>query len=164
MLAPNIGLIPIDRACAALITRKADEFDEQHHVDSSGVREQLAAVVKMTPKAILDAGEWGTFFLYDRDTRQVAGSCGFKSPPTRSGKVEIAYFTFPPHEGKGFATAAVNMLVALALESIDVAEVIAHTLPEPNASTHVLEKCAFVRAGDYNDPEDGAVWRWRYGP
>jgi RimJ/RimL family protein N-acetyltransferase len=164
MLPPNIGLIPIDRAAAALITRKADEFDEQYNVDSSGVREQVAAVIKMTPAAMLDAGEWGTFFVYDRDTRLVAGSCGFKSPPTPSSKVEIAYFTFPPHEGKGFATAMVNMLVALALESIDVAEVIAHTLPQPNASTRVLESCAFVRDGDDVDPEDGPVWRWRYGP
>jgi ribosomal-protein-alanine N-acetyltransferase len=32
------------------------------------------------------------------------GTCGFKSPPS-NGRVEIAYFTFPPFEGKGIATA-----------------------------------------------------------
>ena len=31
------------------------------------------------------------------------GTCGFKSPP-QSGRAELAYFTFPPNEGKGVAT------------------------------------------------------------
>ena len=40
---------------------------------------------------------------------QVVGTCGFKTPP-KDGRVEIAYFTFPGHEGKGIA---IVMLLAL---------------------------------------------------
>jgi RimJ/RimL family protein N-acetyltransferase len=36
----------------------------------------------------------------------------------------------------------------------------AHTLPQANASTRVLEKCGFAHAGAIDDPEDGWVWRW----
>jgi ribosomal-protein-alanine N-acetyltransferase len=30
------------------------------------------------------------------------GTCGFKGPP-KNNRVEIAYFTFPGHEGRGYA-------------------------------------------------------------
>lgn len=36
----------------------------------------------------------------------------------------------------------------------------AHTLPERNASTRVLEKCGFTLVGEVVDPDDGVVWRW----
>jgi RimJ/RimL family protein N-acetyltransferase len=164
MSPPQVGLIPIDRACAALLARDPGEFDQLHGVDSSAAREHLASVLAMTPPALLDAGDWGTFFAYERETRRIVGACGFKASPSPGGAVEIAYFTFPPVEGHGFATGMINALVVRALASIDVAEVIAHTLPQANASTRVLEKCAFLRAGERVDPEDGPVWRWRYGP
>jgi RimJ/RimL family protein N-acetyltransferase len=164
MLAPTVGFIAIDRNCAALIAREPDEFDKVLNVDSADVRDPLKAVIKMMPQAMLDAGEWGNFIAYDDETRRVVGSCGYKTPPAPNGSIEIAYVTFPPYEGQGFATAMVGALVSYALDSIDVSEVIAHTLPEANASTKILEKCAFQRAGEANDPEDGPVWRWRYGP
>src|SRR3712207_7520999 len=33
----------------------------------------------------------------------VVGSCAFKGPPTADGTVEIAYYTFGPYEGQGYA-------------------------------------------------------------
>ncbi len=36
----------------------------------------------------------------------------------------------------------------------------AHTLPENNASAHVLKKCGFDFVGEVVDPEDGRIWRW----
>jgi RimJ/RimL family protein N-acetyltransferase len=164
MSPPQVGLIPIDRASTALLARDPAAFDEQHGIDTNAVREQLASVIAMTRPALLDAGEWGTFFAYERQTRRIVGACGFKAQPSPDGKVEIAYFTFPGFEGQGFATGMANALVVRALASIDVAEVIAHTLPQEGASTRVLEKLAFLRAGERVDPEDGPVWRWRYGP
>jgi len=40
----------------------------------------------------------------------------------------------------------------------------AHTLPEPNASTRVLQKCGFEQVGEVTDAEDGLVWRWERRP
>lgn len=37
------------------------------------------------------------------ETDTIVGTCAFRSPP-RSGEVEIAYFTFPEFEGRGFTT------------------------------------------------------------
>ena len=43
---------------------------------------------------------WLGYLALDPQTNMIVGSCGFKHP-CRDGAVEIAYFTFPGHEGQG---------------------------------------------------------------
>jgi beta-keto acid cleavage enzyme len=74
--------------------------------------------------------------------------------------VELAYFTFPAWEGRGYATAMADALRALAASTGQVSIVRAHTLPLPNASGHILQTPGFTRVGEVLDPEDGLVWRW----
>jgi len=95
------------------------------------------------------AGESGVF----------VGTCAFKTLPNEQG-VEIAYFTFPGHEGRGVATRMAKRLVEIA-EIHLVRPVRAQTLPEQNASTHILEKLGFTCVGAVQHPEDGEVWEWR---
>ncbi|HWY76178.1 MAG TPA: GNAT family N-acetyltransferase [Verrucomicrobiae bacterium] len=90
----------------------------------------------------------------------VIGLCGYKGPPSQDGVVEIAYGLAPAYRGRGYATEAAQELVARAFSGGLVRRVIAHTLPELNASTRVLARCGFARLGDVIDPEDGLVWRW----
>ncbi len=52
------------------------------------------------------------------------------------------------------------MLIARAVASGGVSTLRAHTLPEHNASTKVLEKCGFKLVGEVMHPEDGLIWRW----
>jgi ribosomal-protein-alanine N-acetyltransferase len=104
--------------------------------------------------------EWGGFLAIDPTTRAVVGTCGFVDAPDADGCVEIAYFTFPPFEGKGWGTAMAAALRAYAAASGAARTVRAHTLPEPNASTRILERNGFVQVGDAVDHEVGRVWRW----
>ena len=90
----------------------------------------------------------------------VVGSMGFKGPPDNHGVVEIGYGVVPAFQGRGYATEATEAALETALGHKDVCLVRAHTLPTPNASTRVLEKCGFERVGQVDDPEDGLVWRW----
>jgi ribosomal-protein-alanine N-acetyltransferase len=90
------------------------------------------------------------------------GTCAFKSAP-RDGRVEIAYFTFPGHEGRGVATAMAAKLVAVARAASPGITVIAQTLPHPSASTRILERLGFERSGVVEHPEDGTVWEWELG-
>jgi RimJ/RimL family protein N-acetyltransferase len=89
----------------------------------------------------------------------LVGTCAFKSPP-RDGAAEIAYFTFPQHEGRGIATAMAERLVQLAHDADPRVRVFAQTLPRTGASTSVLTKLGFVRGADVRHPEDGLVWEW----
>lgn len=88
------------------------------------------------------------------------GLCSFGGPPTPEGTVEISYGIAPSYRGRGFATQAAEMLMARALASGCVQTLRAHTSPEHNASTRVLEKCGFTWQEEVTHPEDGLIWRW----
>ena len=100
---------------------------------------------------------WGSYLAYAGGTAVAMGA--FKSAPDAAGTVEIAYITFPAHEGKGYARAMVPALTSMAMEH-GASLVIAHTLPEENASNRALRSSGFAFAGEVNDPEDGLIWRW----
>lgn len=123
----------------------------------------VQAVARQTLSFVHQAGitaPWAGYLAVDPLTRIVVGTCAFKGPPDVRGEVEVAYFTFPTHEGQGHATAMARALCARAAASVGVTRVRAHTLPERNASVRVLEKLGFQWDGDVQDPEDGPVWRW----
>ena len=88
------------------------------------------------------------------------GFGGFVGQPDQHGTAEIGYLTFPAHEGQGVASAVAAGLIAIAREQ-EIRAVIAHTLPEENASTAVLRHNGFARDGEAVDPDEGTVWRWR---
>ena len=127
----------------------------------SEMKEQLSADWLAQLEAATEADPWvHGFKLVHRETGEVVGQCGFKGPPDADGAVEIAYGIAPEHQGQGYATEAAQAQTTYAFNSPDVKLVRAHTLREPNASTRVLTKCGFEKIGDFEDPEDGLVWRW----
>ncbi|MBB4284348.1 GNAT family N-acetyltransferase [Roseospira goensis] len=102
---------------------------------------------------------WIGYLAAEPRGAQVVGACGFKGP-CRGGVVEIAYFTFPPFEGRGHASAMAGALLDLVAGRPEVREVIAHTLRQDGPSVRVLVAHGFRRLGEIDDPEDGRVWRW----
>ena len=132
-------------------------------IDALGPSEKAAVSADWLRKldAATSADPWiHGFTLVLREGDIVVGQCAFKGPPNPEGVVEIAYGIAPDHQGNGYATEAANVLVAYAFASGLVRLVLAHTLPESNASTSVLTKCGFRNVGEVVDPEDGVVWRW----
>lgn len=107
---------------------------------------------------------WGGYLALDPATAVVLGTCGFKGPPDPDGAVEIAYFTFPGGEGQGIGTAMALALSRLASREPGVRLLIAHTLPELNASGRILTRAGYRHTADLVDPEDGPVWRWERDP
>lgn len=91
----------------------------------------------------------------------LVGSAGFKGPPDSDGVVEIGYSVIAPFQRHGHASAAVALLVKAAFAEPEVAAIIAHTAPDGVASQAVLRRCGFVIDGAAEDPDDGAVLRWR---
>ena len=103
---------------------------------------------------------WLGYLAIDTASRLVVGSCGFKGNPNDNGEVEIAYGTFPPHERRGVASFMAEQLCRIASNDQGVKKILAHTLPETNASGRVLLKNGFEKIGEVVDPDDGPVWRW----
>lgn len=104
--------------------------------------------------------KWYGYLAISTETSEIVGTAGFKGAPTTAGEVEIAYFTFPEYERRGFATVMAQELVAIARSAPEARKIVAHTLPENNASTRILEKLGLTLVGVRTDPEDGPVYRW----
>jgi ribosomal-protein-alanine N-acetyltransferase len=100
------------------------------------------------------------FSVVERESGAHVGDCVFKAPPSADGMVEIAYAIEPEHQDKGFATEAVQLLLAFGFQDERIKVVRAHTLEATNASARVLTKCGFKNLGEVIDPEDGPVIRW----
>ena len=104
---------------------------------------------------------WGPRLFVVDAPRTLVGWGGFKGPPDGDGAVEIGYAVAPSWQGRGIATVAVNELLREAWSAREIRRVLAHTLPEPNASVRVLEKSGFAREGEDLDGDVGHVWRFR---
>ena len=101
---------------------------------------------------------WMGCLVLQEDT--IVGTCAFRSPP-RNGEVEIAYFTFPEFEGRGFATKMARHLIEIAQATVPGIRIFAFTLPEKNVSNRILGKLGFNFAGETRDEDDRVVWRWQ---
>ena len=148
-----------------------DQYEQRFGIRlAEGLREFLVSD-EVSPawmeqvKAATEADPWvyGFGVMHLQDDRMI-GVGGFKGPPDSEGVVEIAYAIVPTYEGKGYATEVACALLIHAVDAGSARIIRAHTLPERNASTRVLEKCGFRCLGEVIDPEDGAVWRWEYRP
>ena len=95
---------------------------------------------------------------------RLVGICGFKGPPGDAGCVEIGYSVLETEQRKGFASAAVALLVARAFRDARVKSVSAETLPSLVASQRVLERCGFSIASTRTDPQLGEILRFLRRP
>ena len=165
----KIELLGLDLKDWARVAEGPATFAEEHQLVIGAENDLLRSVAEQTLAMFERTGvttrSWTGFLAVDRacDTDGRA-TCGFKSSPDANGTVDIAYFTFPNFEGRGVASAMATGLVECARGSIGVRRLLAHTLPEQNASTRILEKVGFLRTGGVVDPEDGPVWRWERDP
>jgi RimJ/RimL family protein N-acetyltransferase len=159
----QIALLLIDQDLSTDLDRGHEAFEKLHDVhlltNVMVVREVIHQTLVMMAANPRDA-MWGGYLGVDPQTSNIVGTCGFKHGPTLEGAVEIAYFTFPEFEGQGFATAMAIALKELAEHSRTVQKITAHTLPERNPSTRILEKIGMRWVGAIDDPEDGRIWRW----
>lgn len=74
--------------------------------------------------------------------QELLGICDFKGRPDAMGSVEIAYSILAQFRNRGFATEAVQTLLAWAFSHQNVREVSAKTLPHLQQSIRVMKKTA----------------------
>ena len=158
-----VRLLPIDETKLVDLLRDC----EGGLTEICSNREEATAFLKPLLQVSLDfhrrvrsRAPWHSYFGIDSDGNRLVGVCSFKGNPNESGTVEISYGTVPGFEGLGFATEMAAALTEIAIASPEVRHVIAHTLPEENASGRVLQKIGMRNVGEVMDPEDGKVWRW----
>lgn len=153
-------LIPLTREFAAALTRGDFSAVGASNLAAAGapVREVAKAYVDLYERTPPHA-PWIGYLAEDEASGNIVGSCGYKDA-CRDGMVEIAYFSFPGYERRGFAGEMARLLTDLALRQPEVQIVRAHTLAEENASVRILRRLEFAHLGTVEEPDDGPVWRW----
>ena len=164
----GIELVALDRKDWEQVAEDPAAFAGKRKLTVWAEQDLLRSVAKQTLALFERTGvtthPWSGFLAVDRTRDTIVGTSGFKTPPDAEGVVEIAYFTFPGFEGLGIASAMAAGLVERVSDGFGVRRLRAHTLPERNASTRILEKVGFRWLGEVIDPEDGPVWRWERDP
>jgi RimJ/RimL family protein N-acetyltransferase len=144
-----IDLVPLDRKRLDMLSGLAS---------SEPLISVLAATANMYARTGQDA-PWLSYLAADADTGDIVGICSFTDKP-EDGSVEISYFTFPGYERRGLATRMATELVGIARAEPEIRSIAAHTLPDDNASTRILQKLGFSHSGTATDPDAGTVWAW----
>jgi RimJ/RimL family protein N-acetyltransferase len=120
-----------------------------------------ADVLKMLRGAtarLYTAGCQASWLIVDQD--EVVGLCGFKRPPDANGVAEIGYGVSGSRRRRGYATAAVGLLIKdVAMTSV-ASRLLAQTAKSNLASQRVLERNGFTVDGSTHDPEEGALMIW----
>jgi GNAT superfamily N-acetyltransferase len=109
--------------------------------------EQVAADPRSSP--------WVTRFLVDTTTGSAVGRAGFHGPPDARGMVEVGYAIDPVHRRRGYARAALEVLLGVAAAQPGVSVVRATISPENLASRALIEQYGFLGVGEQWDDEDG---------
>ena len=171
MQIANVKLLPHTLEHVRALVEGADAYERRFGLPvADGVREFLtgpevseAFLERLHSSTVSDPWTDGLGIVHSADSMLI-GLCSFGGPPTADGVVEISYGIAPSYRQRGFATEAAQMLIARARASGRVHTLRAHTLPERNASTKVLEKCGFTLQEEVMHPEDGLIWRWELRP
>jgi RimJ/RimL family protein N-acetyltransferase len=99
----------------------------------------IAGLLARTGLPADDARRFGHRLVAERHTSTVVGGAGFFGPP-QDGEVEIGYGIVPSRQGRGYATEAVQAMVADIFQLDSVLTVTANVDLDNPASMRVLEK------------------------
>jgi len=117
----NIELIPLAKHWAREIESEGNRSLRESCINFDVVAAYLEEAVDahLALYARTEASAPWIAYLARTPGREFVGICSFKDQ-CRGGRVEIAYFTFPPYEGRGYGRAMAGSLVNLALAHPDV--------------------------------------------
>jgi RimJ/RimL family protein N-acetyltransferase len=98
---------------------------------------------------------WITGVLWDDELRQAVGKAGFHASPDDDGMVEVGYAVDPEYRRRGYARAALELLMDRARSEPSVRTLRATVSPENAASLALIAQYPFVEVGEQWDEEDG---------
>lgn len=116
-----------------------------------GTWRRRAAQVVQTP----EDQPWVTGLLVDEDTAEVVGAAGFHAAPDENGMVEVGYGVDPAYRRRGYARAALLLMIERARSDPSVRVFRVTVSPDNTASLGLVAQLPFVEVGEQWDDEDG---------
>ncbi len=132
-----------------LVIYAASENEMNRLAASEGDAHLREAYEEMLRGSLAHPEDWGWYALWMivRKDGSHIGNLSFKGVP-EDGIVELGYGIAEEYRGLGYATEAVETILAWAFDQPGVTSVAAETEQDNAASRRVLEKCGFVPAGE----------------
>ncbi len=93
------------------------------------------------------------YSIFQRETNEIIGSCGFNSFDLENCKTEIGYDIAKPYWGNGYAPESITVLVESAFNVLNLNRVEAKVEPENINSIKVLQKLGFTYEGTLRQSE-----------
>jgi ribosomal-protein-alanine N-acetyltransferase len=160
---PQLRLVPctVTTAQAAMADRAALEVLLGVRVPDDWPAEDLRDFLPIYGQ-IVDAQAarqgWGIWLMLGSAKRALVGDIGFKGPPDDLHTVEIGYSVLPAFQGCGYATEAVQALVAWGFAQPGVGRIVANCRFDNVASIRVLEKAGMRQTGRDRDDLTWEIW------
>ena len=98
---------------------------------------------------------WVTGLLVDLDTGEVVGAGGFHARPDEDGIVEVGYGVDPAYRRRGYARAALLLMLERARSDPSTQVFRVTVSPDNAASLGLVAQLPFVEVGEQWDDEDG---------
>jgi RimJ/RimL family protein N-acetyltransferase len=98
---------------------------------------------------------WVTGIVWDEGRRLAVGAAGFHGPPDTAGMVEIGYRIDPAYRRRGYARAALEVLLARAAREPKVCRIRVSIRPDNLPSYRLALQYGFCKVGEQWDDEDG---------
>ncbi len=96
-------------------------------------------------------GEWFQFAVALASTGELIGDCGSKTATVDPSQAEIGYTIAPAHQGRGYGTDTVCMLLRYLFDRRDKHRVTASCDPRNTASIKLLERVGMRREGQLRE-------------
>jgi RimJ/RimL family protein N-acetyltransferase len=122
------------------------------------VSEDRIGVWRRRATQVVEAPEdqpWVTGLLIDEETGDVVGAGGFHARPDADGMVEVGYGVDPAHRRRGYARAALLLMIDRARSDASARVFRVTVSPDNTASLGLVAQLPFVEAGEQWDDEDG---------
>ena len=103
---------------------------------------------------------WWFWALVVRGAGEAAGIVGLPGGPDDAGRLSVGYAVYPPHRGRGYASEAVEAVVAWALRQPGIMAVRATVGVGNAASLRVATKAGMRAVGAGRDAVEGQVVRF----
>jgi ribosomal-protein-alanine N-acetyltransferase len=122
------------------------------------VSDERVGVWQRRAVQVIDVPEdlpWVTGILVDDETGAVVGGAGFHGAPDEHGMVEAGYGVDPAFRRRGYARAALLLMVDRARSDPSVRVFRVTVSPDNAASLGLVAQLPFVEVGEQWDDEDG---------
>ena len=131
-----------------LVVYAASEKEMNEIIEAERDEELREAYREMLRGSLEHAEDWGWYAIWMivRKDGKCIGNLSFKGSP-EDGVVEVGYGIEEAYRGYGYATEALETILAWAFDQPGVTVVAAETAADNAASQRVLEKCGFLPTG-----------------